>query len=169
MKNLAIGQRGQRPGWTTLDAHPRSGATIVAGVPPLPDVVTKYKWDTVEMIHFLEHLFKWQADELLQEIYKVLAPDGELIIECPDIEFAAKVLLGIIEKPRGHQDQFDMWPLYGDPRHRDELYGHKWGYTPKTLTADLIKIGFIDIETMPAQSHFPVRDFRIVARKQGPS
>lgn len=169
MNRLAIGQRGKRTGWTTLDAHPKSGADIVSSVPPLPAAVTDQTWDEIEMIHVLEHFYYWEAQTLLGQIHACLAPGGKLVIECPNIEYAARVLLGQEPRPRGHKDQFDLWPLYGDPSHRDTLYGHHWGYSPASLEVELKRVGFVKFAHMRAKSHFPVRDFRVEATKSGPS
>lgn len=164
---LAIGQRGKREGWVTLDAHPRSNADLVGGVPPIPDSVEPDSCEVIEMIHFLEHLFLWDARELLKECHRCLKVGGKVVIECPNIDYACKVLTGQVTAPGGHADQFDMWPLYGDPSHKDPLYGHRWGYTPETLANELEQAGFpgIGIARSSARSHFPIRDFRIEATK----
>lgn len=164
---LAIGQRGKREGWVTLDAHPRSNADIVGGVPPLPDAIKDQSCEAIEMIHFLEHLYLWDARELLVACHRALKVGGKLIIECPNIEYAARVLCGVESPPRGAPGQFDMWPLYGDPNHKDPLYGHRWGYTPESLERELKSVGFqrLGICRLPARSHFPVRDFRLEATR----
>lgn len=163
MNKLAIGERRRRSGWTTLDGSGKPD--ILATVPPLPEQVTAQLWDEIEMIHVIEHFPLWEARDILLSCWQILKPGGKLVLEQPNIEYAAKVLLGQERKPRGHKDQFDMWPLYGDPSHKDRSYCHCWGYTPKTLTDELLRVGFNPdaISTLRARSHFPVRDFRIEA------
>ena len=162
---LSIGSgRVASPGWTTLDADPDSGAQIVATVPPLPEFPQPLH--TVEMIHSLEHLYRWDAAALLVEIYDALQPGGRLVIELPNIAFAAEVLTGIRPPiPGTAPGQCDMWPLYGDPTTRNPLYGHRWGYTPATLRGALEGAGFdpAKIVEYPAQHHVPGRDFRMEA------
>lgn len=118
-------------------------------------------------VHFIEHLPVWQAEQLLAECYEALAPGGMLILEQPDIAYAARVLLNEIEPPHGEPGQFDMWALYGDPTHQDELMLHRWGYTPDTLTEMVAKCGFSseEISIKPAMYHVPARDFRLEAVK----
>jgi len=166
---LTIG-RGMygKHGYTTLDANPNIGAAIVATVPPFPKEVTDHvgKWEEVEMIHFLEHLYQWDAAELLREIRGVLAVGGRVVIELPDISFAAAVLMGAKDRiPGTAAGQCDMWPIYGDPSERNPLYGHRWGYTPQTLREALETAGFKPegISQKPAQYHVPGRDFRMEA------
>ena len=164
---LAIGSgKYGRQGWTTLDADPNSGAEIISTVPPLPHEVTSVKWQEIEMIHSLEHLYPWDAAQLLTEIRGVLVAGGRLTIELPDLAFAAAVLIGQKERiPGTVSGQCDMWPIYGDPNHRNPLYGHRWGYTPQTLRQALEAAGFDPegISHLPAQHHVPVRDFRMEA------
>lgn len=156
------------PDWTRIDASPDSPATYITAIPPLPSEVTATAWHTIMAIHFIEHLAAWKAEELLKQCYEILAPGGVLILEQPNILYAAKVLLGQITPPDGDPGQFDMWPLYGDPNHRDELMLHKWGYSPDTMTALLCSCGFdpLNIYIKPAEYHGrKARDFRIEAIK----
>ena len=163
MKRLAIGHRGKRDGWTTLDSH-ASDSDIITTVPPLPPEVTSQRWDVVEMIHVLEHFYLWEARELLTTLRSCLAKSGVLVIECPNIMFAAEVMAGVRPYPENMVvDQATMWPLYGDPNHLDPSYGHRWGYTPITLAQVLLMTGFRTVKHRPAKSHFPERDFRIEA------
>ena len=171
--NLAIGSAGQHrgnPEWVTIDANPKSGATIIASVPPLPLEVHALKWKTIEMIHVLEHFFLWDAEALLKECHEVLEPGGRLVIECPNITFAAKVLCGVEPSIAGTAPgQCDMWPLYGDPNHRDPLMCHKWGWTPDTLRTALVQAGFglcVHFNDPPQHHVGAPRDFRIEVIKK---
>jgi hypothetical protein len=61
-----------------------------------------------------------------------------------------------------------MWPLYGDPSHRDTGYMHRWGYTPETLPALLRKVApWSSIEVLPQVYHAYARgrDFRVEAKR----
>lgn len=152
-------------GYVSLDANPENNPHIVATVPPLPTAVKMFHWDLVELIHGIEHFHLWEAEQLLREIYECLAPEGVLVLEQPNIEFAAEVLLGrrapITPTPEGS----DMWAFYGDPSHRNPLMGHHWGWTPTTLTKALRKAGFEKITVVPAHYHYRERDFRVEAVK----
>ena len=167
-RQLMIGAGEQRKkGWVSLDASPKYSPDILAEVPPLPPEVRDTQWDTIEMFHCIEHHFLWRARVLLQEIYNALKPGGMLILEQPNIEYCAKVLLGQVKPPKGDPGQFDMWGFYGDPNHLDQYMCHHWGYTPESLRAELILAGWkdINITLRAATSHHPVRDFRLEAVK----
>lgn len=161
IRRLALLSRVKRYGWTTLDSQP--GADIQATIPPLPTAVRTEQWDVIELIHGIEHFYVWEARQLLCECRQALVPGGQLILEQPDIEYAARVLLGILKRPVA---QHAMWALYGDPSHRREGMCHRWGWTPDTLVAALREAGFARVEIQAARHHVPERDFRVIAVTQ---
>ena len=155
------------PGYLTLDANPAAGCDITATVPPLPLQVLEQRWDEVALIHGIEHFYLWEAEKLMRAVLRVLAPDGVFVLEQPNIEIAARVLLG--EKPPvdwafDTEDRFGMWVLYGEPTYRDPLMVHRWGWTPRTLERALRAAGFTRVEEQRAQHHYPGRDFRMEAK-----
>ena len=62
-----------------------------------------------------------------------------------------------------------MWPLYGDPAHRNPLFGHRWGYTPETLTVERERARFAaeNVRVVRARHHFPGTDFRVEVSMPG--
>lgn len=155
--------RHRRDGWTTLDADQAVDPDIVATVPPLPESCRGA--DVFRMIHVFEHFFLWEARALLAECHDKLAPAGRLVIECPNLDSAIAALSGASGRPKR---QWGYWVLYGDPGHKNPLYGHRWGWTPETLTAELKSAGFLAENIKPERPryHVPERDMRIVAVKQ---
>lgn len=118
------------------------------------------------MIHCFEHLYLWDAKHLLREIHSILIPGGSLTLELPNLQYACEVIAGLRSPPSGH-DRYSMWPIYGDPTRKDQSYGHRWGYTPKTLVEELSVAGFTLWEFERATSHGqPERDMRVVAWRE---
>lgn len=150
-------------GWKSLDADVTHYPDYVYTVPPLPLVVMQQQWDTILASHFIEHLYLWHAEKLIRQCYACLKVGGALIMEQPNIEYCAKVLLGFLDPPPGEPGQHDMWGLYGSPKERNPLYGHRWGYTPESLADVFVKGGFAreNISFAPGKYHSPVRDFII--------
>ncbi len=147
-------------GWLTVDADPRVEPDIVATVPPLP--AECYGAEAFRLIHVFEHFYKWDAEELLRQFFEALGDGGRLVLELPNLESAIDALSG---KSGKSQSSWGMWVLYGDPGHRNPLFGHRWGWTPETLTEALRAAGFSRIEEERPRHHVPDRDFRIVAFK----
>jgi predicted SAM-dependent methyltransferase len=150
-------------GWTNCDIQvspkaPREPEILCcADNIPLDDGVA----GVVMALHLIEHFYLWEVPRVLAEWRRLLKPGGQLILELPNIEAAAKNLL------TGMTDQMCMWPFYGDPGHKDPFMCHRWGYTPKTIKALLRDNGFMGIKILPPQTHGKRvnRDMRIEARK----
>lgn len=111
--------------------------------------------------HFIEHFFEWEAPALAAEFYRLLKPGGRLIMELPNIEKAARNLVN------GSKEHLTMWPLYGDPGHKNPYMCHKWGYTNRTIKALLKGAGFGDIHISEPITHGckTNRDMRVTAIK----
>lgn len=117
--------------------------------------------DELQAMHVIEHVYAWEAAALINEWKRLLKPGGLLVLELPNIESAARNLLN------GLNDQMHMWPLYGDPGHRDPYMCHRWGYTPKTIMALLSDCGFTEVGMSDPKTHGARknRDMRVEATR----
>lgn len=152
--------RTRREGWLTIDADPRVNPDIVSTLPPVPEEC--HGAEAFELIHVLEHFHIWEARALLPQFHAALKTGGELILELPNLQSAIETLSGRNSRPK---DSWGFHVLYGDPGSKNPLYGHKWGWTPETLSAELQAAGFQTIRTERPKHHVPARDFRLVAVK----
>jgi SAM-dependent methyltransferase len=125
--------------------------------------------DEILAVHVIEHFYQWEVTQLLTHWKSVLKPGGVLILECPNILYAAEMLLKHPDRAphaRGKDGKLAMWPLYGDPNWQDPLMCHRWGYTPATLIELLEDCGFINVRQEPAVFKMrDPRDMRIVGEK----
>jgi len=116
-------------------------------------------------IHVVEHFYEWEVDGLLSEWRRVIKPSGTLVLELPDmtkvLTYIAKCL-SMNTPVSSHMSSLVFW---GDPKHKDPKWCHKWGWTQSELTNRLLKVGFRSVESQEARYHFPVRDMRLVATK----
>lgn len=148
-------------GWTNCDIQ------VSPKAPRPPEILCDVKSipledecaDVVMALHLLEHFYQWEAPAVVQEWRRLLKPGGKLILELPNLEAACRNLL------KGMKDQMSMWPLYGDPGHKDPYMCHRWGYTPKTVTRFLKQQGFKKIQILKPQTHGrrANRDMRVEA------
>ncbi len=119
-------------------------------------------------VHVVEHFWRWEVIDILKEWLRVLAPGGQMIIECPNLISACKEFLSDPDRASnpGPEGQRSMWVFYGDPSWQDPLMVHRWGYTPASLGKLLLEVGLIDIEQKPAVYKLrEPRDMRIVGFK----
>jgi SAM-dependent methyltransferase len=124
--------------------------------------------DEILSVHVVEHFWRWEIADVLREWIRVLKPGGRLIVECPNIQSACQTFL---ENPveNAHEDQRGqrtMWVFYGDPKWKDPLMIHRWGYTPESLRELLSEVGLRDVRQEPAQFKLrEPRDMRVVGVK----
>ena len=156
MKRLQIGcGQIRHEGWTRLDANPACSPDILAAIPPLPQAVREQQWDEVEWIHGPNVLYPWDAARILAELRQVMAPEGTLALEQPDIRMSVKAF--------SENEEHIAW-IFGDPGYEDPLLMVRWGYTPEMLASAVAAAGFTRIRIVPARSHVPARDFRLEAQ-----
>lgn len=95
--------------------------------------------DFVYSSHFLEHLFKQNAERLLKESYRVLKPGGIVRICVPDLAYA------VLLYSQGKKEQ--MLENYFFVEDKESfLARHKYMYDFELLKNLLEKIGFTQVE-----------------------
>ncbi|MEX2631598.1 MAG: methyltransferase domain-containing protein [Tistlia sp.] len=166
--NLGSGDKNL-PGYVNVDVAPsRKGAA--------PDLLCDLRSlkledgyaDELLSVHVIEHFYYWEVQELLAEWRRVIKPGGRIELECPNLAYAAQQ---IVEDEGRLADASDGWRttmfvLYGDPAWKDPLMCHRWGWTPRTLGAELERAGFVEVREEPALfKRGNPRDMRVVAVK----
>lgn len=135
---LGCGQRPD-PRSINVDVDPNARADLfldAADLAPLPDG----SMEEVRSYHLFEHFTREQARRALREWRRVLAPGGELRIECPDLAVCAQEL-GRHFDPAG--EDLALTGLFGPPeRAADPAQRHNWGYTRESLARELVAAGF---------------------------
>lgn len=136
-------------GWVNVDvqANPKASRPpdLLSDIRKLP--IDDGSADVLMAVHVVEHFYRWEVGALLAEWRRVLKDGGLLILELPNLEAACRNVLA------GLTDQMGMWPLYGDPGHKDPYMCHRWGWTPVTLARELEAAGFRNIKTAPTEYH----------------
>jgi len=124
--------------------------------------------DEILAVHVVEHFWRWEVQEILAEWFRVLKPDGKMILECPNLITACEEFLKDPDgfSGPGQEGQRTMWVFYGDPRWQDPLMVHRWGYTPRSLATMMHSIGLRQIKQEPAQFKLrEPRDMRVTGIK----
>lgn len=117
--------------------------------------------------HVFEHLNPYKCFDILKDWYRVLKPEGKLIMEMPNIEELCKRFVtaskseryGILNAVYGSVNTTDK----GD---QSEITApHLWGWYPEILYDHMAAAGFRNITFMPEQIKHPESNFRVEAIK----
>ena len=95
-------------------------------------------WDKVTLFHCLEHVPPLKALEIVKEAYRVLRPEGLLIVEVPDIEGMCREVVA------GNYGML-VGPLYGG--YDAPFDAHRFGYTTSSLALLCHLGGFVRLLT----------------------
>jgi hypothetical protein len=123
--------------------------------------------ERIEGYMVLEHLSLADARAFLRAAKWMLKPGGSLILEVPDLEKVARLILQFADDPEYlERGAFGLRGIFGEPRAGMTLGDyHKWGYTPSLARRLLGEAGFTDVVIEDGVSHgYPLRDMRIEAR-----
>ena len=139
-----------------LDIDPAVSPDIVSSITDM-NTVQDRSVDVVWSAHNLEHLYADGVAAALNEFYRVLKPNGMVMITLPDIQAVSReVAKGRLEEPlfeskAGPIAAIDI--LWG---HRDSIesgnhyMAHKTGFTKRTLEKALALANFQKIEVKSA-------------------
>jgi SAM-dependent methyltransferase len=112
----------------------------------------------IESYHVIEHISHRKIKKTLAEWYRVLKPEGKLVLECPNFDIAVREYLA------GNEGR--LINIYGQQR----LHGdyHLYGFNPLRLTRLLEEIGFKNIQESIPQSSQSLDEpsFRIECEKR---
>lgn len=117
--------------------------------------------DLIAAIHVFEHFAKWEAVPLATEWYRVLKPEGVLIMEMPSLD----KILALFATGTNEDFNTAYLGLYGDwSTERDEMI-HKWTYSEGQIMKVLQIAGFRMASIHEPEFHVKRRDMRVVAIK----
>lgn len=155
-------------GYINIDASRKAKADLYLQAYDLK-IIDADAVDQIESYHLFEHLEFYDAQRALREWFRVIRPDGLLVLELPNLDVCIR------EIGKHHDDNgidLALVGIYGFPPHvaRDGFPQiHKWGWNPISLSNALKEVGFVDIcEHSIRQNYRPAaafgRDMQIRAR-----
>lgn len=154
---LHLGAGGQRhSGFLNTDIRLLRGEDLVCDARRLP--FSNNSIEEIENYHLIEHLPWRQIPSTLLEWYRVLRPQGRLVIECPDFDKAVEQYLAGNERRIYNIYGLQRWP--GD--------SHLFGYNFQRLSILLKAQGFIRIEEEKPLNGHAVHEpcLRVICRKE---
>lgn len=128
-----------------LDIDERHKPDIVADMRALGEIG---QFDVVYSSHSLEHLYPHDGRKALAEFYRVLVPNGRVIVIVPNLEGIKANEDVVYESPSGPITGLDMiygarWLIEAMP-----YMAHKNGFTKLTLEAEMKAAGFDPVSSV---------------------
>jgi hypothetical protein len=134
------------PDYWNVDADPASPADAHYRFPPIDAADASV--DEIYLGHVLEHLEPVEADALLRECYRVLAPGATLGVVVPDTRWVLEQYVRQsgqrVEVPQGVFWELDDLDAVGSVFLYSTLQEsrHRWSYDETTLRRALTRAGF---------------------------
>jgi len=118
--------------------------------------------DEIFTSHTIDHFYRWETLDMLQDWYRMLKPEGKLIIEVADFLRCILWLIHPNRKKRiAAKNQF-----YGNQWDRLEYETHRYLWTARELSDVLCDIGYRKVfYSHKTRTHYPGRDMRLEAIK----
>jgi predicted SAM-dependent methyltransferase/cephalosporin hydroxylase len=142
---------------TRIDGDESVNPDVLCDIRAIP--LEREQFDIVHARHVLEHFYVNEAADLVDEWCRLLKVGGELIVNVPNLAYAAGEVLRA-DQDENYDATYASWQLYGRPGNRviEEL--HKCGYTKHGLARMLLQVeclGDFDIQkTEPDARGIPV-------------
>ncbi len=118
--------------------------------------------DEIKAIHIIEHLSFFETIYALSEFFRVLEPNGKLILETPDLEKTCQHYL----KANGEQKKEILGWFFGIPH---KGLQHKLCFPPFLLIELLENTGFDNITTSSFYNDESIPSVRVECHKSGNS
>lgn len=143
-----------------LDINPAVKPDIVGSITDM-SMVSSGAFDAVYSSHNIEHLYPHEVMLAIKEFARVLAPDGFLLITCPDLQsVAVKIAEGNIDEaiyssPSGPIAPIDIvFGLREQLKAGNSWMAHRTGFTQKSLAECLIANGFAKTSVVRHAKYF---------------
>ncbi len=155
-------------GYVNIDADRSARADLFLDFRDVPNFFARRAASEILMIHSIAYLNLWQARDLFSAFRSLLASSGKLVLETPDVERCATLLLEAgksghltpqyLEGARGIF-AFDL----GQISRRLQFTPYAFGWSGWHLKQELEAAGFTEVRILEAQTHHPWRDVRVEA------
>jgi predicted SAM-dependent methyltransferase len=134
---------GEPGTWLYLDKFVRRGDVL-----PMDGAALAFADDSLGCVyasHVLEHFSHRDTRRVLNEWYRVLKPDGKLIVNVPDFDWACMAWLNpAMRTPYFRDDQRFLEVFFGGQDDAGEV--HFTGFTAGGLRTVLLQVGFLRVD-----------------------
>lgn len=118
--------------------------------------------DEIFTAHTIDHFTRWEGIDMFSDWLRTLRPGGRAIMEAADFD---RCILWLFH-PSKRKRKLARTQFYGNQWDRIDYETHRYLWSAKELTDELLRIGFTSVHvTHRTETHHPGRDMRITAVK----
>jgi len=166
--NLGCGKQHLK-GWVNIDVSNSSIADIVIDFRKLKFIFRPNSIDEILMIHSISYLRLWESQDFFKEILSLLKPNGDLILEFPDITKCAKHLIKYENNTADYLEGVRAFYAFDLQQNilKENYTTYNFGWSAWHMKLELEKLGYKNIKILNPQNHGKRdwRDTRIEASK----
>lgn len=145
LKAIDLGSGGRRRHWegyetTTTDIRPAEGVDQVMDTRLIN--LPNESFDLVASSHHLEHLGRWEQEQVWAEMFRILKPGGRMEHIVPNLEWAAKHVADGILNEHVYNVLYGAQEQHGYAR---DFNTHYFGYTPEVGVALAEGCGLVNV------------------------
>ena len=133
--------------YVNIDVSPDSVADVVSDFRNIYKLYPSNSVSEILLVHSISYLRLWEGLDFFKECFQLLKEGGSLILEFPDIEKCASLIIqskndypNYIEAVRGIY-AFDLAQI----QRKESFYSYAFGWSSWHIQEELKKIGFKDI------------------------
>lgn len=158
--DVGLGFRGGEWNEIRLDIDPAAAPDVVSSMIDMSPVPTG-SVDAVYSSHNIEHLYPHEVPIALAEFFRVLKPDGFVVLTCPDLQsLCRRIVDDKLDEPAYLSPVGPIAPLdilygYRPAMAAGNLYmAHRTGFTLSTLVAAVRAAGFRTVAGKSREAQF---------------
>lgn len=169
---LHLGCGGVRlDGFVNIDLHPhdpdqvdssRDGCSADAYADMRALGLAVNSVNEIRTYHTIDHFVRWECLEMLSDWYRMLKPNGKLVVEVADF---SRCVLWLFH-PRASRRRAARTQFYGNQWDRIDFETHRYVWSASEIKRELLGIGFSRVHIHHrTETHYPGRDMHIEAIK----
>ena len=126
-----------------FDGDPETKPDVRCDIRALP--APDDSFDIAHMRHVLEHFAPFETLDVVDEAVRILKPGGRLIVEVPNVAWAARQILAVDDAPDLSAGDYPMWQMYGR-QNGSPFEVHRQAFTRHGLRRAFEHCGLTDVE-----------------------
>ncbi|MGE5402771.1 MAG: glycosyltransferase [Ignavibacteriales bacterium] len=154
-------------GYINIDVDSGSSADLIMDIRQLEEYFEANSIEEIVSIHSLNYLRLWEARDFFNQVYRILKPNGKLIIETVNIESAIKQIIENKGRFDDYLEGIRALHAFGldDMKVERNFTPYAFSWSPWHISEELSRAGYCQVKICEPETHAKWRDMRVIATK----